>query len=317
VRFAWVGVHAEGIPPFEAVLATGVTFQGVLTLRPDLAARRSGHADYRPMCQQRGVPLHYVANINDPESHKLLQGLAPDVVFVIGWHQMVRPAALRLARVGMVAAHASLLPRYRGSAPINWALIRGERETGNSLVWLGEDPDRSELIDQRAIPITPYDTCETLYGQVAATTREMLLRLLPRLLAGERPGVPLPPPSEPPMPRRRPADGLVDWSRGSSELYDFIRALTRPYPGAFSVLDGDRWLVWRAALPPAAGRVAAAPGEIVGPVVSPVSDACGLLVACGTGALLLLEIEDEHGVILSGRALSEQPWTGKRWGGDD
>ncbi|HET7040239.1 MAG TPA: formyltransferase family protein [Gemmatimonadales bacterium] len=314
MRFAWVGVHAEGIPPFEAVLATGVPIQAVLTLRPDLAARRSGHADYRPLCQRRGVPLHYIANVNDAESLALLRDLAPDVAFVIGWHQLVREPALRLARVGMLAAHASLLPRYRGSAPINWALIRGERETGNSLVWLTGDPERSELVDQRVIPITPYDTCATLYAQVAATTREMLLRLLPRLLAGERPGTPLPPPTEPPMPRRRPADGLVDWTRSSREIYDFVRALTRPYPGAFSVLDGHRWLVWRAALPPPSAARTAPPGVIVGTVVSPVSEACGILVACGAGTLQLLEIEDEHGVILSGRALSEQPWTGRRWG---
>jgi methionyl-tRNA formyltransferase len=312
VRFAWVGVHAEGLAALEALLSAGVPIQGVLTLRPDLAARRSGSADYRPLCQARGVPLHHVASINDPDALAILHQLAPDVVFVIGWHQMVRAPALRLARVGVLGAHASLSPRYR-SAPVNWALIRGERQTGNRLVWLAEDPAAAEVVDQRAIPITPYDTCASLYEKVGATTREMLLRLMPRLLAGERPGVPQPPVTEAPLPRRRPADGVIDWAQSSAAVYDFIRALTRPYPGAFSRLEGHRWVIWSAALPPGSPYPSAPAGEIVGAARSPVTQACGLVVACGTGAVLLLEMEDEHGVVLSGRALSDQPWAGKRW----
>jgi methionyl-tRNA formyltransferase len=314
VRFAWVGVHAEGLPALAALLGAGVPVAGVLTLRPDLAARRSGSADYRPLCQSRGIPLHYIANINDADALAVLQTLAPDVVFVIGWHQVVRSPALQRARVGMVGAHASLHPRYR-SAPINWALIRGERETGNTLIWLAEDLDAATQIDRRVIPITPYDTCATLYRRVADTTREMLLALVPRLLAGERPSEPMPRADEPPLPRRRPADGLIDWSQPSRAVYDFVRALTRPYPGAFSRLDGERWLVWNAALPPA-GPAPASPGEILGPVVSPEPAACGLLVSCGDGALILLELEDAHGAVLAGPALSQRPWAGRRWAHD-
>lgn len=313
MRFAWVGVHAEGLPALEAVLGAGVPLAGVLTLRPDLAARRSGSGDYRAVCAGHGVPVRYIASLNDPEGLAALRTLDADVVFVIGWHQVVRAPALRLARVGMIGAHASLHSRYR-SAPINWALIRGERETGNTLLWLAEDLDAATLVDRRVIPITPYDTCATLYHRVAATTREMLLDLVPRLLAGERPAAPMPGADEPPLPRRRPADGLIDWSQSSRAVYDFVRALTRPYPGAFSRLDGRRWMVWQAALPPTAA--AGPPAEILGPVVSPVAAACGLLVACGTGAVILLELEDEHGVVLSGPALSDQPWTGRRWAHD-
>jgi methionyl-tRNA formyltransferase len=315
VRFAWVGVHAEGLPALEALLAAGVPIAGVLTLRPDLAAQRSGAVDYGPLCQARGVPLHYVANINDPGALAILRELAPDVVFVIGWHQKVRAPALQLANAGMIGAHASLQSRYR-SAPINWALIRGERETGNSLFWLAEDPDAAELVDQRVIPITPYDTCASLYQQVAATTREMLLRLVPRLLAGERPVMAQSRSGESPLPRRRPADGLIDWTHSSREVYDFVRALTQPYPGAFSLLDAQRWVVWSVALPPTPAPESALAGQILGPVVSPVRAACGLLVACGTGTVVLLELEDEHGVVLAGPDLSEQPWTGRRWADD-
>jgi methionyl-tRNA formyltransferase len=312
VRFAWVGFHAEGLAALQALLAAGAPIAAVLTLKPDLAAKRSGGVDYAPVCSQYGVPLHHIAGINEPEAMQILSALAPDVIFVIGWHQIVRPPVMALARLGLIGAHASLLPHNRGSAPVNWAIMRGERETGNTLMWLAEGVDEGDIIAQRAFSITPYDTCATLYAQVAATNREMLFEVLPQLLAGERPGRPQARADEPVLRRRRPADGRVTWDCPARMVYDFVRALARPYPGAFSVLDGKQWRIWEAALPPDRGPVGA-PGEIIGPVHSPAQSACGQLVACGSGAVILLEVEDDAGTKLRGQQLSEQQWTGKRW----
>jgi methionyl-tRNA formyltransferase len=314
-RFAWVGFHAEGIPALDALLAVGAPLEAVLTLKPELAAKRSGGVDYAQVCARYGVPLHYISGINEPEAFEILSTLKPDVIFVIGWHQIVRPPVMRLARVGLIGAHASYLPHNRGSAPINWAIIRGERETGNTLMWLAEGVDEGDIIDQRAFPISPYDTCATLYARVAETNRDMLLAVLPRLLAGEHPGRPQPKSDEPVLPRRRPADGRIDWDAPAGMIYDFVRALTRPYPGAFSTLDGKQWWIWKAALPASDGGLFrdVTPGEVLGPVISPVKDACGQLVACGSGSLILLEIEDERGNVLRGQALSEQQWTGRRF----
>jgi methionyl-tRNA formyltransferase len=301
----------------DALLAAGAPIGAVLTLKPELAVKRSGGVDYTPLCARYGVPLHYIAGINEPDAVAILTALMPDVIFVIGWHQIVRPPVMRLARLGLIGAHASFLPHNRGSAPINWAIIRGERETGNTLMWLTEGVDEGDIIDQRAFPITPYDTCASLYAQVAVTNRDMLVSLLPRLLAGERPGRPQLHGDEPVLPRRRPADGRINWDAPAGAVYDFVRALTRPYPGAFSTLGGKRWWIWDAALLPDLGvALSAEPGEVIGPVISPNDAACGQLVACGSGALVLLDIEDvTEGARtrLRGRALSEQPWTGLHW----
>ncbi|HWC73502.1 MAG TPA: methionyl-tRNA formyltransferase [Gemmatimonadales bacterium] len=317
-RFAWVGFHAEGLPALHALLGAGAPIAAVLTLTPELRAKRSGSVDYAPLCAEYGVPLHQITGINEPDAYAILERLAPDVIFVIGWHQIVRPPVMRLARVGLVGAHASCLPHNRGSAPINWAIIRGEQVTGNTLMWLAEGVDEGDIIAQRTFPISPYDTCATLYAQVAASNRDMLLELLPRLLKGERPGRPQERGTEAVLPRRKPADGRIAWDSPAPAVYDFVRALTRPYPGAFSVLDGKRWCVWEAALPPVVGSVGGAqPGDVLGPVVSPSASACGQLVACGSGAVILLELEDEHGTLLHGRTLSDQPWIGKRFGHED
>jgi methionyl-tRNA formyltransferase len=313
MRLGWVGYHQEGIPALEGLVEAGAAPVAVITLRPELAANRSGAVDYAPVCARLALPLHHVANINDDAAVQLLRGLSLDVLFVIGWSQILRAPALKTARLGAIGAHASLLPRNRGSAPINWALIRGEATTGNSLIWLAEDVDAGDLIDQIEFPITPYDTCATLYEHVAVSNREMILRALPKLRAGERPGRPQTNTHEAVLPRRRPQDGRIDWTAASAQIYDFVRALTRPYPGAFSWLDGQRWTVWRAARLPAAASGPATPGAILGPVLSPDEAACGQVVACGDGAVVILELEAADGTLLHGRRLAEQDWTGRIW----
>jgi methionyl-tRNA formyltransferase len=235
-----------------------------------------------------------------------------DLLLVIGWSQILSSAALATARIGAIGAHASLLPHNRGSAPINWAILRGEQTTGNTLIWLADNVDEGQIIDQIEFPISPYDTCETLYQKVAESNHIMIQRALPMLLAGECPGVPQPPSDEPLLARRRPADGLLDWHQSAVNVYNFIRALTRPYPGAFSFLDGRRWIIQSAALLPGSLECDV-PGTVIGSVVSPVAESCGQVVACGSGYVLILEIEADDGTILKGSSLSNCDWTGKVW----
>lgn len=316
MRIAWVGSHLEGLPAFEALLDAGANIVAAFTLTDEAAAKRSGTEDYQPLCRMFNLPLYHISDVNSPEVVGLLQSLNLDVLFVIGWSQILRAPALNAARMGAIGAHASMLPKNRGSAPINWALIRGERETGNSLIWLAEGVDTGAVIDRARIPITQYDTCATLYTRVALTNKDMLLRLWRRLANGERPGTPQQDSGEPPLPRRRPADGLLNWKSPSHKVYDFVRALTRPYPGAFGHLDGERWTVWQAALPPVSAMPIAEPGTCLGPVVSPWDDACGQLVACGQGAVTLLEVQSESGRVLRGRELGECAWRGRTWAND-
>ncbi|HXM55967.1 MAG TPA: methionyl-tRNA formyltransferase [Candidatus Dormibacteraeota bacterium] len=313
MRIGWIGFHIEGIPALRALLQLEAPVVGVITLSPAAAIRMSGVADLASLCRQFGVPVYEVDDINSQRGLDVLRRLGLDLAFVIGWTQLVRPPARSLVRRGMIGAHASLLPHGRGRAPVNWALIRGERSTGNTLIWLEDAADAGDVIDQVPIPISRYDTCASLYARVAESNRTMILRALPALLRGERPGTRQPATADRPLPRRRPEDGRLDFSRGAEEVYDFVRALTRPYPGAFSWMEGERWIVWQTAL--VAGDPGPAEcGEVIGPVVSPVPEACGQLVQCGRGAVVLLELENERGWILKGPELSERDWRGRCWG---
>ena len=314
MRIGWIGFHAEGVLALEAAVRAGYDVVGVISLRPERAALRSAAVDYAAVCRRLGVPVHFVKNINDPDSVEHLHGMHLDLGIVLGWSQILRSEALRSARLGMVGAHASLLPHNRGSAPVNWAIIRGEATTGNSLMWLSEGVDEGHLIDQRSFPITPYDTCATVYEKVAASNREMVLALLEQLRLGQRPGRPQPETDEPLLPRRRPADGTIDWSRSAGEVYDFIRALTRPYPGACGWLGGEKLKIWQAAVLPTPARGMFAAGTVIGAARSPEPRACGQVVACGDGSLLVLEVErDDDNAVLRGSALAELNWQGLVW----
>jgi methionyl-tRNA formyltransferase len=312
LRIGWIGFHQEGIRALQGLRDAGVPLVAVITLNEPAAAKRCATAEYSDVLEGWNVPLHHVHNINDEQTIQLLSVMNLDLLLVIGWSQILSSAALATARIGAIGAHASLLPHNRGSAPINWAILRGEQTTGNTLIWLADNVDEGQIIDQIEFPISPYDTCETLYQKVAESNHIMIQRALPMLLAGECPGVPQPPSDEPLLARRRPADGLLDWHQSAVNVYNFIRALTRPYPGAFSFLDGRRWIIQSAALLPGSLECDV-PGTVIGSVVSPVAESCGQVVACGSGCMLILEIEADDGSILKGSSLSDCDWTGKVW----
>lgn len=310
-----MGFHEEGLPALRAVAQAGYDVAAVITLTPEAAAKRSGASDYRILCDELGLVLHEVANINDESAVALVEAAAPDLLVVLGWSQILREPVLAVPRIGAVGAHASLLPSNRGRAPVNWAIIRGEKRTGNTLMWLATGVDSGDIIDQRVIPIEDHDSCATIYQQVAQTNRDMVMGLLERLDAGERPGRPQPHSDEPLLPGRKPSHGLIDWSQPAQAVYDLVRGVTRPYPGAFTHLDGERLRVWSCALLPLADALAP-PGSVIGPVVSPDPAACGQAVACGSGAVVILEAETDDGLTLSGFALKSSAWHGKVMGAD-
>ena len=314
MRVGWIGFHMEGLQALSTLLKQGKKIEAVITLKEEQRAKRSGGIDYTELCKRYEVPLFKVSNINNEESIRLLRKLALDVVFVLGWSQIIKDEVLRIPRLGMIGAHASFLPHNRGSAPINWALIKGEKETGNTLMWLSPGVDTGDIIDQMRFPITPYDTCRSLYERVAETNKEMILKLYPMLVKGEYFSSPQPQDNKEILPRRKPQHGLVDWSKNAVEVYNFVRALTRPYPGAFSFLGGKKWFIWQSALLPEIVDVSQViSGEVIGSVCSPVANACGQIVKCGSGVLLVLEVEEENGEVIMGRELSNTLWKGLVW----
>jgi methionyl-tRNA formyltransferase len=284
-RIVFVGVVEEGRRCLEALLASGERFAGFVTLKDEPAARTSGAVPFDDLAERHGVPLLKVRDLNHPANVERMRALAPDLILVIGWTRLVGREILAIPRLGCVGFHASLLPRYRGRAPVNWAIINGESETGNTMFFLDDGVDTGDVIAQRRIPIDEEDTCATLYAKVAASAVEMLRENLPLLKAGRAPRVPQDPARATVMPARRPEDGIVDWSRSARDLHNWVRALTHPYPGAFTGAPGRRIFIWKASV--------ASPG-IAGPVGVILRAGPGpAVVGAGAGALVLEKAQAE------------------------
>ena len=305
IKITWVGCHSEGESAFQSLLEKGYKVTNFITLNDESFSRRSsGSRVYIELCEKYNIPISLISTIKNDESYEVIKNAAPDLLIVLGWSEILPERLLDIPSIGTVGAHAAMLPHNRGSAPINWALIKDEKTCGNSLMWLDENVDEGKIIDQIPFEITDYDTCKTLYEKVAVTNEQMILRLVDRLSKGlptvmEKENIT----TEPLLPRRRPRDGLLNWSQNSRAIYNFIRALTRPYPGAFTYLNGKRYMLWNVSLLPGEAINDKA-GKIIGNVYSPIEEACGIQIACGSGSIILHEVEDENGNIYKGKALA-------------
>lgn len=266
---------------------------------PDEYRRRlSGAADLPGAARAAGVPLLSGTDLGTPAMLARVRALDPDLLVVVGWTRLLGPELLSIPRHGCVGFHASLLPRHRGRAPVNWAILRGETVTGNTMMMLDPGADTGDIVDQRTVLIGPEDTCGTVYDRVARAGAEMLVAHLPGLLAGTAPRRPQDPAEGDVLPRRTPGMGVIDWDRPAPAVHDWVRALTAPYPGAFSVLDGERVMVWHTR-PPRGDEPGGPPGSVL--AVEP----GGVRVATRNGSVLVTD--------MSGPGPDRPPQPAARW----
>jgi len=306
-----MGYHTMGCLGFEALLAHGFEVAAVFTHRDD-PREEVWWESLAAKAQARGIPVHYAENAKDAAVQDLVASYAPDFLFSFYYRFMIPPAILALASRGALNLHGSLLPRYRGRAPVNWALIEGQTETGVSLHYMVEKPDAGALVDQERVAIDFADTAFTLYGKLEGAARRLLDRALPALAAGTANASPLDLSQGSYRGGRKPADGRIDWSWPAQRIYDLVRAVTHPYPGAFTTLRGRRLLVWWAL--PVAG--VSAPAVTPGVVTAVGAD--GITVAAGGGdgtvRLVTLQLDGQPELPACSLALATGIAPGERLG---
>jgi methionyl-tRNA formyltransferase len=306
-RVVVLGYHTMGCLGFEALLRHGFEVAAVLTHRDDpreeiwwdsLAAR----------AEARGVPVHDPTDSKSPEFRELVASYAPDFLFSFYYRFMIPADVLELAPRGALNLHGSLLPRYRGRAPVNWVLVEGQTETGVSLHYMVAKPDAGDLVDQERVPIDLADTAFTLYGKLEGAARRLLDRALPALAAGTATPVPLDLTQGSYRGGRKPADGAIDWSWPARRIYDLVRGVTHPYPGAFTTLGGRRLRVWWAL--PVDGDASSPAGTVLA------VDRDGVTVAAGDGAvrLIILQLDGQPELPAVSLALAAGLAPGERLG---
>ena len=288
-RVLLIGAVHESLAALNALAAhPQVDLVRVLTLTPELAAKTSGAIDLGGAAAALVVDVMYVEDVNKPEVVAEIRACDPDLIAVVGWTRLIHDELLALPRRGCVGFHASLLPRNRGRAPVNWAIIRGETQTGNTLMVLDQGADTGRIVDQRATPIDPDDTCGSVYERVAALGADMLTDNICALLDGTAPLLEQDDALANVLPKRTPDMGVTDWTRSAREIHDWIRALTDPYPGAFTHLEGRRVMLWASEHPKDDDPDATGleDGTVLG------VDPRGLRVVVGGGTLLLTRVGD-------------------------
>jgi len=246
-----------------------------------------GISDFRAfddLAAEFGFPLCKFHKINSHRTIQRIREFAPDVIFVLGLSQVIGDEILEIPPAGCIGSHPALLPRNRGRAAIPWAIIKRLPKSGLTFFYLTPGVDDGDIAAQKEFEITPSDTATTLYGKIIELGKEMIRELVPALAAGTALCTPQDHSRANYWPKRTPEDGLIHWDADAIDIYNLVRAVTHPYPGAFTYVDGRKIIVWGAALEEEDGD-RGEPGEVLSVSVE------GITVAAGKGAVRLFYLE--------------------------
>ena len=287
--------HDVGVRCLSVLLAQGIEVLLVVTHRDD-PGENIWFASVEKLARIHGLPTATPASPVEVEAR--VAGLKPDFVFSFYYRHMLSEVVLRAPKRGAYNMHGSLLPKYRGRAPVNWAVLNGERETGATLHAMVAKPDAGGIVDQMAVPILPDDIALEVFRKVTVAAEIVLVRSLPKLIDGRANAVPQELAGGSYFGGRKPEDGRIDWSLPGVRIHDLVRAVAPPYPGAFTAVAGKRLRLLRTrCLPERSQR-----GR---PMLA--SDSWGRLVArCADGAVLQVLENDLEGEVLKANNLRER-----------
>ncbi len=283
--------HNVGVRCIKVLLARGVEIALVVTHR-DNPAETIWFESVADLCIEHGIPF---VTPDDPGSLDLFDQISkagPDFIFSFYYRHMLPAALLGLARHGAYNMHGSLLPRYRGRVPVNWAVLHGETETGASLHEMVVKPDAGDIVAQVAVPILPDDTAFEVFGKITVAAEQALWGVLPAMLAGKTPKLPNRLSEGSYFGGRKPEDGCIDWLQPAQSVYNLHRAVAPPYPGSWTIVGDKKCIIGKARLAP----------------VLPGSFPPGLAVidkqiygVCGDGRALSI-----HELLVDGQSISPQ-----------
>lgn len=276
--------HNVGYRCLAELLKQGAEVALVFT-HEDSATEEIWFQSVRELAENHGIP-YVTSDINEPTNVARLTEIAPDFILSFYYRNMIKPEVLEIPKKGALNLHGSFLPKYRGRVPVNWAVINGETETGATLHYMVEKPDAGDIVDRERVEIEFTDTAFDVFTKVTGAAVTVIARAWPLLRDGKAQRIPMDLKAGSYFGGRKPADGLIDWTKSAVQVYNLIRGVTHPYPGAFTFLNGRKIVIWRAW--PVAG--AGAPGKVV--ATEP------LLVGTGEGLLEVrsLQVEGEEEV---------------------
>ncbi len=286
--------HNVGVRCIKVLLAGGVDIALVVT-HEDNPQENLWFESVAGLCRIEGIPFITPTDAHDPALLAQLQAARPDMLFSFYYRHMLPASILELAPAWNM--HGSLLPQFRGRAPVNWAVLHGASETGATLHAMTVKPDAGAIVAQTAVPILPDDTAFEVFGKVTVAAEQTLWRVLPALLDGSAPLLPNDLTQGGYFGGRKPADGRIDWRQPAQQVYNLHRAVAPPYPGAFTELNGVTYVIQQARLSKLA-PVKLTPGLAI------VDGA--MIGVCGDGRLLAISALHANDQPISAAQLQDQ-----------
>lgn len=287
MRIVFMGTPDFAVPSLEALLKSDDQVVGVVT-QPDRPKGRGQEVVCSPVkvvCLREGIPVLQPLKMKDPAFLDALRAWQPDVIAVTAFGRILPPAILTMPPRGCINVHGSLLPKYRGAGPVQWAIIRGERETGITTMFMAEGMDTGDMLLRETVDILPDDTAGTLAPRLAAVGGRLLVETLRRLKAGTLTPERQDDAQATMAPLLKKEDGLIDWTLTARDIANRVRGLS-PWPGAFISVNGERWTLWRVAVDDAPH------GATPGMVTQVTKDRMD--VATGSGSIRILEIQPSN-----------------------
>ncbi|MBV7575312.1 bifunctional UDP-4-amino-4-deoxy-L-arabinose formyltransferase/UDP-glucuronic acid oxidase ArnA [Pseudomonas sp. PDM32] len=293
VVFAYHDIGCAGI---KSLLSSGFEIAAVFTHADD-PKENAFYGSVAQLCARHGIAVHAPEDANHPLWIERIAKLDPDYIFSFYYRNLLSEPLLATARNGAFNLHGSLLPRYRGRAPANWVLVNGETETGVTLHRMVKRADAGAIVAQQKVAIERSDTALSLHGKLRTAAADLLRDTLPALLQGKVSETPQDESKATVFGRRTPADGKLVWAKPAEELFNLVRAVTQPYPGAFCAVGEHKLIVWSAEV--AKGNEGQAPGRVIS--VDP------LRIACGQDSLIINAGQrNDNGLYLSGPQLANE-----------
>ncbi len=248
--------HNVGVRCLQVLLARGVDVVLVVT-HQDNPNENIWFGSVSTVAAEHGIEVVTPADPDSDELRAAVRRAQPDFIFSFYYRHMLPADVLALAPRGAYNMHGSLLPKYRGRVPTNWAVLNGETETGATLHEMTAKPDAGAIVGQTSVPILPDDTAQQVFDKVTVAAEQTLWRVLPSLLAGAAPHLPNDLSQGSYYGGRKPEDGRIDWTQPAERVYNLIRAVAPPYPGAFTDIGTARFIVARARVVPVGAAVEA------------------------------------------------------------
>jgi methionyl-tRNA formyltransferase len=295
-RMVFIGAVEEGWQILKAILEVPEHRRdlcGIVTLTESKHEGVSGVRSFDDLADYYEIPLYKIEHINELDSITFLSNLDPDLLLVFGWSQLLSGDVLKIPRLGTLGLHSSLLPKHRGRSPIPWAIIKGLKETGNTLFYLDEGVDSGDIIGQISFEITLDDNATTLYDKSVQSGVDLVLGYLHDIKLEKAPRIPQDHSKADYWPKRGTKDSLIHWELSTIDIYNLIRGATHPYPGAFTFDRNEKLTVWAAKLPSGDEHLEDFKPSKPGTIISVKSN--GIEVATGDGYLSITQVQPMDG----------------------